>query len=144
MKKVGSLCSPVPKLEYQIIEEASTKTETVVSMVRVGDTVVVKKANGRITVLKQVETQSFSKGAYTCEVWRGLQNVLKCILKLGIISKEEYKMHIDAANQLEISKLIKEHIRQVKEFGARFGLNVNKTIRAAEAGKFIKSEDLYQ
>ena len=144
MKKVGSLCSPVPKLEYQIIEEASTKPEAVISMVRVGDTVVIKKANGRITVLKQIETQSFNKGAYTCQVWHGLQNVLKCVLKLGIISKEEYKTHIDAANQTEIPKLIKEHIRQIKEFGTKFNINVNRTIKSAETGKFIKEEDLYR
>ncbi len=136
----GVILSPIPKLENTFIEKASTKPEKVELMIRIDDTVVVKKANGRITILRQDAYDSFDKGAYSLQVWPKLFNVLKCIWKLKIISKSELKKHIKYANMKQLERAEYNMKTEIKNFSAKYNVDYEELIQKIQLQNIIDTK----
>ena len=118
---MATICSSVPEIDCLYFHEMpSSRPVKIEKVVRVGGTYVMKGENGKLY------SNSVGKFAYVPGKWPWVNDMMKALVKLKVITPEQMKAHLDHCDRNEKIRSKKYALEDLKRINKDFGIKFTK------------------
>ena len=114
---MGIICSTVPEIDDLYFHELPSSRPLIINKaVRVGSTIILVGKNGKLY------SNTIGKFAYVPGKWPWMTDTMKALVKLGVITKEQMKLHMDHCDRNEKARDITRAKRDLEYIAKKFGV----------------------
>lgn len=114
---MGIICSSVPEIDCLYFKEMpSSRVVKIEKIVRVGKTYVMKGENGSLY------SNNVGKFAYVPGQWPWVNDMMKALVKLKVITQDQMKAHLDHCDKNDKAKKKKYALDDIKRLTKDFGI----------------------
>ena len=118
---MGIICSSVPEIDDLYFKELpSSRPVKIEKVVRIGRTFVMKAENGTLY------SNSVGRFAYLPGKWPWVEDVMKALVKLKVITPVQMKAHLDHCNRNDMRKKKEYALADMKRLSKEFGIKFTK------------------
>lgn len=114
----------------ELVDIKTGRIQKADSLIRVGNTVIVKMKNGAFTILRQVKTEKWAIPINWAQDWH--RDMVDAMYKMKLLSKEKYEEIVAVQTKRQAESMEKWNMERLVEYAKECGYkidNKNKTLR---------------